>query len=219
MKTEALTFLKEDILSLGRMVDKTVEEVGRLLQHESNISFDLIEEREKKINDASQAIEEKCLDLLLEKDVLDARAIRTLVVSTAIAAKFERIADHAHRVGRMAFWATEDKIEIPPKLSEMAGVIHLMLQDVLLSFVSDDALKAEEVVVKDAQVNYLHDVLSKELLSDLGAQDQDKAQMRAQFLFCARFLERMGDACVSISRKVYFIVTGNRLKKESPETK
>ena len=217
VKTEALTFLKEDILTLGRMVDKTVEEVGRLLQHETGISFDLIEEREEKINDACQAIEEKCLDLLLEKEALEAKEVRALVGSTAIAAKFERIADHAHRVGRMAFWAAEDKIEIPPELSEMAGIIHLMMQDVLLSFVSDDEIKAQEVVTKDSQVNYLHDVLSKQLLSDLGAQDQAKAQMRAQFLFCARFLERMGDACVSVARKTYFIVTGIRLKKESTE--
>src|ERR1700722_16494775 len=98
------------------MVDKTVEEVGRLLQHETNVDVDLIEEREEKINDACQAIEEKCLDLLLEKESLDAKDIRTLVVSTAVAAKFERIADHAHRVGRMAFWATQDKVEIPPQL-------------------------------------------------------------------------------------------------------
>ncbi len=218
VKTEALTFLKEDILSLGRMVDKTVEEVGKLLQHETSVNIDLIEEREEKINDACHAIEEKCLDLLLEKDALDAKEVRTLVGSTAIAAKFERIADHAHRVGRMAFWAEQDGMDIPPELSEMAGVIHLMMQDVLLSFVTDDEKKAQEVVNKDSQVNYLHDVLSKQLLSDLGAQDQAKAQMRAQFLFCARFLERMGDACVSVARKVFFIVTGNRLKKETAET-
>jgi len=142
-----------------------------------------------------------------------------LVGSTAIAAKFERIADHAHRVGRMAFWAGQDKVEIPPELAEMTGVIHLMMQDVLLSFVADDEKKAQEVVAKDSQVNYLHDVLSKQLLSDLGAQDQASAQMRAQFLFCARFLERMGDACVSVARKVFFIVTGNRLKKDAVEAK
>ncbi len=217
MKTEELTFLKEDILALGRLVDKTVEEVERLLRHETTVDVDLIDDREDEINDACQAIEEKCLDLLLEKQALDAKEIRTLVGSTAVAAKFERIADHAHRVGRMAFWAAQDSIDIPPQLAEMAAIIHLMMQDVLLSFVTDDAQKAEEVTEKDSQVNYLHDVLSKQLLSDLGAQDQEQAQMRAQFLFCARFLERMGDACVSVGRKVYFIVTGKRLKKETTE--
>ena len=214
LKTEALTFLKEDVLALGRMVDKTVEDVERLLRHQTSVNVDLIEEREEQINDACQAIEEKCLDLLLEKQALEAKEIRTLVGSTAVAAKFERIADHAHRVGRMAFWAGQDEIEIPPQLAEMAGIVHRMMQDVLVSFVTDDAQKAQEVMAKDSQVNYLHDVLSKQLLSDLGAQDQEHAQMQAQFLFCARFLERMGDACVSVGKKIYFIVTGNRLKKD-----
>ena len=219
MKTEAITFLKEDVLALGQMVDKTVEEVARLLRCEPESNINVIEEREELINDACQAIEEKCLDLLLEKDALDARDIRTLVGSIVIAAKFERIADHANRVGRMAFWAGQDQIEIPPQLSEMATVIHRMVQDVLLCFVTDDEKRAQEIVIKDSQVNYLHDLLSKQLLSDLGAQDQENAQMRAQFLFCARFLERMGDACVSVARRVFFIATGNRLKKESAKVK
>src|SRR5580704_267170 len=109
LKTEALTFLKEDVLALGRMVDKTVEDVERLLRRETNVDIELIEGREEQINDACQAIEEKCLDLLLEKQALEAKEIRTLVGSTAVAAKFERIADHAHRVARMAFWAGQDK--------------------------------------------------------------------------------------------------------------
>lgn len=214
MKSESITFLKEDVLALGQMVDRTIEEVARLLKGEAEPDISIIEEREELINDTCQNIEEKCLDLLLEQDVVDAREVRTLVSSTIIAAKFERIADHANRVARLAAWANEDKIAIPPQLVEMALVIHRMVQDVLLCFVADDEKKAQEVVLKDSQVDYLHDLLSKQLLSDLGAQDPAAAQMKAQFLFCARFLERMGDACVSVARRVFFIATGNRLKKE-----
>ncbi len=214
VQTEAITFVKEDVLALGQMVDKTVEEVRRILALEPGGEIGIIEEREKLINDACQAIEEKCLALLLEKDVLDAREIRSLVSSIMIASKFERMGDHANRISRMVLWAREDGIAIPPQLAEMANIIHCMLQDVLLSFVTDDEKKAQAVVLQDNQVNYLHDLLSKQLLSDLGSQDQTGAQMRAQFLFCARFLERMGDACASVARRVFFIVTGTPLIKE-----
>ncbi len=218
MNTEAITFLKEDVLALGQLVARSVEESSRLLRKEKAASLTFIEEQEEVINAACQDVEEKCLDLLLEKQALDAREIRILVGSTLIAAKFERIADHANRVGRMACWASEDGVEIPAELPEMAAVVHRMVQDVLLSFVTDDAAKAQSIVQRDSQVNYLHDVLSKKLLSTLGEQDQAQAQMGAQFLFCARFLERMGDACVSIAKRVFFFVTGNRLKRESIET-
>jgi phosphate transport system regulatory protein PhoU len=215
VKTEAITLVKEDVLSLGQMVNKTVEEVAQILRLEPGTDIGVIEEREELINDACQAIEEKCLELLLAKDVLDAREIRALVSSIMIAAKFERLADHANRISRMVLWAREDGIEIPPQLAEMADVIHCMVQDVLLSFVTDDEKKAQAVVLQDNQVNYLHDLLSNQLLSDLGEQDQAGAQMRMQFLFCARFLERMGDACASIARRVFFIATGKHLKKQS----
>ncbi len=218
MRTEAITFLKEDVLALGQLVDRSVEEVTLLLRGDNTVSLSVVEDREEVINEACQSIEEKCLDLLIEEDRWGAREIRTLVSSTIIATKFERIADHANRVGRMASWASEDGIEIPIQLPEMAAVVHRMVQDVLLCFVTDDINKAQEVLQRDSQVNYLHDVLSKQLLSTLGEQDQERAQMRAQFLFCARFLERMGDACSSIAKRVFFIVTGNRLKREPAES-
>ncbi len=217
MKTEAITFLKEDVLAMGQLVSTSVEEVARLLRSEAGADLAFVEEQEELINDAYLAVEEKCIDLLLEKQSLDVREIRFLLGSNNIAAKFERIADHANRVGRMACWAAEENIAIPPELSEMCNAVHRMLTDAMISFVSDDALKAQEILQRDAQVDYLHDVLSKRLLSDLGEQDQANAQMRAQFLFCARFLERMGDACVSIAKKVFFIVTGNRLKRDAVE--
>jgi phosphate transport system protein len=218
LRTEALTFLKEDVLALGQLVDRSVDEVTRLLRGDDSVNLAVVEDREELINEACLSIEEKCLDLLIEEDRWGAREIRTLVGSTIIATKFERIADHANRVARMACWASEDGIEIPAQLAEMAAVVHRMVQDVLLSFVTDDIIKAQEILQRDSQVNYLHDVLSKQLLSTLGEQDHERAQMRAQFLFCARFIERMGDACSSIAKRVFFIVTGNRLKKEPAES-
>lgn len=216
MRTEAITLLKEDVLAMGQMVTRTVEEMTKLLKNEPSASLNFVEEQELTINQSCQDIEEKCMDLLLDKDLISAKDIRALVGSTIIGAKLERMADHANRVARIASWAIEEEIEIPSELAEMGTLIQRMVQDVLLSFLTADTGKAQEVLQRDSHVNYLHDLLSKQLLSDLGEQDQVGAFMRAQFLFCARFLERMGDACTSIAKRVYFIETGTRLK---PETK
>jgi len=215
MKTEIITFVKEDVLSLGQLVDKTVEELVAIVSSDSAIDISAIEEREELINESCYSIEEKCLDLLQERHSLDAREIRAVVGSIMIATKFERLADHSSRVSRMMLLAKEDGFEIPPQLAEMAEIVHCMVQEVLLSFVADDKEKAEAVIAQDSQVNYLHDLLSKQLLHELGEQNQVNAQMGAQFLFCARFLERMGDACASIARRVFFIITGTYLKKPS----
>lgn len=217
MRTEAITLLKEDVLAMGQMVTRTVEEMTKLLKNEAGASLSFVEEQELRINQYCQDIEEKCMDLLLDKDLISAKDIRALVGSTIISAKLERMADHANRVARIASWAIEEEIEIPSELAEMGTLIQRMVQDVLLSFLTDAADKAQEVLQRDSHVNYLHDLLSKKLLSDLGEQDQVGAFMRAQFLFCARFLERMGDACTSIAKRVYFIETGTRLKAEAKE--
>jgi phosphate uptake regulator len=54
--------------------------------------------------------------------------------------------------------------------------------------------------------------LSKQLLQNLADQDQAHALMGAQLLFASRFLERMGDLCSSIAKRIYFIATGERIK-------
>lgn len=214
MKTQAITLMKEDILSLGRMVSSSVAELVRLLNRDPAAKFELVEEQEELINEKCLRIEEKCLDLLTEREGLQPQEIRTLVGSTLLAAKFERLADHAHRVAKLVSWASDDDMQIPPELAEMANVVHRMVEDSLVCYLTDAADKVPEVVQRDSHVNYLHDVLSKKLLSDLGVQDQEEAQTRTQFLFCARYIERMGDCCTSIAKRTYFIVTGTRLKSE-----
>ncbi|CAN5611316.1 phosphate signaling complex protein PhoU [soil metagenome] len=211
MKTESITLIKEEVLTLGRMVETTVYEVTRLLKGDRKADLAMVERQEEEINKLCQEIEEKCVDLLMERDSFGAKEIRALVSIPLIAAKFERLADHANRVARFANWAIEDEIEIPEELPKMAASVYHMVQELLLCFLTDSASKAKEILASDNNVDYLHDVLSKRLLSNLGDQDSAHAQMRAQFLFCSRFLERMGDACTSIAKRVYFLSTGERI--------
>ena len=211
MKAEAITLVKEEVLTLGRMVETTVYEVTRLLKGDTRADLALVERQEEEINQLCQEIEEKCVDLLTEANSFGAKEIRALVSVPLIAAKLERLADHANRVARFANWAIEDEIEIPEELPKMAGAVYHMVQELLLCFLTDSPSKAKEILAGDNTVDYLHDLLSKKLLSDLGEQESARAQMRAQFLFCARFLERMGDACTSIAKRVYFLSTGERI--------
>lgn len=211
MKTESITLIKEEVLTLGRMVETTVYEVTRLLKGDKRADLAMIERQEEEINKLCQDIEEKCVDMLMERETFGPKEIRALVSIPLIAAKFERLADHANRVARFANWAIEDEIEIPEELPKMAAAVYHMVQELLLCFLTDSASKAKEILASDNTVDYLHDVLSKRLLSNLGEQEAGQAQMRAQFLFCSRFLERMGDACTSIAKRVYFLSTGERI--------
>jgi phosphate transport system protein len=214
VKTQAITLVKEDVLSLGRTVNDMVAELTKLLGAESEGDFQLIEKQEEEINGACLRIEEKCLDVLNERHDLKPKEIRTLVCSTLMAAKFERLADHAHRVAKLAGWAKADGATIPSELIEMASCVHRMVEETLLCFLSDDLAKVVPIVQSDSQINYLHDLLSKRLLTALGGQAQEEAQARAQFLFCARYIERMGDCCASIAKRIHFVVTGERISPE-----
>lgn len=215
MKTRAITLMKEDVLSLGRLVSATTNELSKLLQKDPTARFDQIERHEEEINKSCLFIEEKCLDLLSERQDLNEQDIRTLVGSTLIAAKFERLADHAFRVAKFVSWVADENVTIPPELAEMSGIVTRMVEDVLLCFVTDAIERVPEIMQRDSKIDYLHDMLSKQLLLDLGTQNQASAQTSTQLLFCTRYLERMGDACTSIAKRIYFIVSGKRIDKDA----
>lgn len=203
--------MKEDVLVLGRLVSATMQELSKILRKDQNASFDLVIKHEEEINSACHKIEEKCLDLLGEHKDLNQQEIRALVGSTLIAAKFERLADHAFRVAKYVSWVAAEDVQIPPELEEMAGIVTRMVEDVLLCFVTDAVDKVDEIIQRDSQVDYLHDYLTKTLMQDLGVQNQEDAQTSTQLIFCTRYLERMGDSAASVAKRVYFIVTGKRV--------
>lgn len=211
LKTRAVTLIKEDVLGLGRLSCQTMHELSKILRKDPSASFESIVNHEEEINNYCIKIEEKCLDLLNEHKDLSQAEIRALVGSTLIAAKFERLADHALRVAKYVAWVAAEDVRIPPQLAEMSGIVTRMLEDVLLCFLTDAINNVAEIVQRDSQVDYLHDFLSKQLLQDLGAKNQEDAQTATQLLFCTRYLERMGDACSSVAKRIYFIVTGSRL--------
>lgn len=215
MKTRAITLMKEDVLALGRLVSATTNELSKLLQKDPTARFDQIEKHEDEINKSCLRIEEKCLDLLSERQDMNAQDIRTLVGSMLIAAKFERLADHAFRIAKFVSWVADEEVLIPPELAEMSGIVTRMVEDVLLCFVTDAIDKVPEIMQRDSKIDYLHDYLSKQLLQELGKQNQESAQTITQLLFCTRYLERMGDACTSIAKRIYFIVSGKRIEKDA----
>lgn len=211
MKTSAVTLMKEDVLVLGRLVSETMQELSRVLKKDSSAKFEHMIKFEEQINAACQKIEEKCLDLLNEHKDLSQAENRALVGSTLIAAKFERLADHAYRVAKYVSWVASEDVQIPPEFSEIASIVSRMVDDVLLCFLTDNVDRIEEIIQRDSQIDYLHDWLSKKLLQDIGEQNQEAAQTTMQLLFCIRYLERMGDACTSVAKRVNFIVTGKRI--------
>src|SRR5579883_3156314 len=200
--------MKEDVLALGRLVSDTMQELMRILRKDQTANFDHIVSYEEQINKSCQKIEEKCLDFLSEHKDLSQQEIRALVGGTLIAAKFERLADHALRVGRYIAWVAAEDVQVPPQLYEMAAVISRMVEEVLLCFLTDAVEKVPAIVQRDGEVDYLHDYLTKKLMQELGVQNQEDAQTITQLLFCTRYMERMGDACTSVAKRVHFIVTG-----------
>jgi phosphate transport system protein len=191
LKTQAITLMKEDVLSLGRNVNDLVRKVVELLNDNPAVNLADVESLEDQCNAKCVGIEEKCLDLLTEKQDLNPAEVRILLSSTLMAAKWERLADHAHRVAKLVVWFVGAKY--PRELGEMASIVNKMIEETLFCFVTDAVEKLPEIVQK---------------------QDAEAAQRNAQFLFCARYIERMGDCCVSIAKRTHFMVTGERMKSE-----
>ena len=134
--------------------------------------------------------------------------LRTLVTSLRMSADLERMGDLAHHVAkqaRMRYPNSAVPAELIPTITAM-GLVADKLVDKLSSVMEHrDTVRALEIETDDDEMDKLH----RDLISILLADDwQHGIETAIDMTLLGRYYERFADHAVSISRRVYFSVTG-----------
>ena len=134
--------------------------------------------------------------------------LRTLVTSLRMSADLERMGDLAHHVAkqaRMRYPNSAVPAELVPTITAM-GIVADKLIDKLSSVMEHrDTVRALEIETDDDEMDKLHRDLISTLLDDKWNHGIEAA---IDMTLLGRYYERFADHAVSISRRVYFLVTG-----------
>jgi len=147
-----------------------------------------------------------------------AEDLRAVIVALKMAANLERIGDYAKNVAkRTLILATMEPVAgTAASVQRMAAEVQSMIKNVLDAYGTRDIAKADDVRLRDEDVDQMHTSLFRELLTYM-MEDPHQITACSHLLFVAKNVERIGDHVTSIAEYVHFLVAGELPADERPK--
>jgi phosphate transport system protein len=207
----SLREVQDSLLAMGSMVDKAIERAIQALRTRDMALAHQIIEDDRLINQQRFEIEERCLILIATQAPM-ASDLRTLAAALSIITDLERMADHAAGIAKITLMIGDEPtlkplIDVP----RMAEIAREMLRAALDAYVNRDMAAAEQVALRDDEVDELYNQVYRELLTFMMA-DPGTINRATRLLWVAHNLERIADRVTNICERVIFLVTGRLIE-------
>ncbi len=204
-------------------------EMGGLVEGQILASVDALIKRDiewaSKIRAADKnvdALEDKINDMTLRTLALRqpmAADLRSVVCALKVANNLERIGDYAKNIAkRTAVIASTNPVGTSDNtVRRMGKMVQVMVSDVLNAFVNSDLALADEVRIRDEEVDEMHNTLFREMLTYM-MEDPRNITPCMHMLFIAKNLERMGDHATAVAEQVHYVITGSLPSDDRPKS-
>ena len=204
--------LKKRILSLGATVEESVQNsITSIENRDAKLAAQVLE-HDYIIDREEVDIEEECLHTLaLHQPV--AMDLRYVVATLKINNELERIGDLAVNISEQAMYLSQySRLDnIPFDLTGMTQIVKWMLSKSLDSLVNLDVELAQQVKLKDDDVDNIHSDMYQQIEQAI-RQDPELVRNYISLLGVSRNLERIADHTVNIAEDVIYMVQGNIIR-------
>jgi len=148
-----------------------------------------------------------------------AQDLRAVVVAPKIASNLERVGDYAKNIAKRTSVLAQTKPvgSATRTIGRMCEIVQQMMKSVLDAYVARDQAAADDVRLRDEEVDQMHNTLFRELLTYM-MEDPRAITPCMHLLFIAKNVERMGDHTASIAEQVHYMVTGDFIDVERPKS-
>jgi phosphate transport system protein len=209
-----LQSLKEQILTMGGLVDAQVTEAVNALAARDAERARRVMEADRAVDHMELAIDERCIRMLALRQPA-ASDLRFIAAALKMVTDLERIGDLAVNMAeRVAALSEEPPLRAVVELPGMAAAAQKMLRDVLEAFVAGDAVKAEAVMSADATI----DAWAARFLAEVKAvmsEDPSSVARGLATIFFAKHIERMADHTTNVAEMIIYLVRGQDVRHRS----
>lgn len=199
--------LNRDLIDMGVMVEDAMDKAIIALKKQDKKLAKEICDSDDLIDDMENVIERRCLNLIARQQPL-ARDLRTVTTALKIITDLERIGDHASDISEITINMVGEKYIKPlidiPKMAELAKK---MVHDAITAYVNRDNDLALDVSQRDDPVDDLFERIVLELVAIM-KDDITSIDQIINFMFIAKYLERMADHATNIAEWVVYNITG-----------
>ena len=225
-----LSGLERDLLAMGGLAESQLQ--GAL---EALVKFDIesaesIIARDSEIDEHERKIETGALSIIARRQPM-ANDLRYVFGNVKIAGSLERIGDYAKNISKRTIVMSQHSsallpsdLESLPEVGALGAMAQRTVNQVMDSFATRDALKAEMVWQHDHK---LDDKVARVMSSVISNMSQDLIRLEGQnvadiensthLLFIIKNLERVGDHATNIAEVIQFQLSGNWKTAERPK--
>ena len=135
-----------------------------------------------------------------------------------LSGSLERVGDYAKNIAKRTTVLAEQH-QIPgtnKALRRMATDVQGMLKDTLDAFIARDAERAEQVILRDEDVDQRYNALFREFLTHM-MEDPRNITACMHLHFIAKNIERMGDLVTNMAEQVVYMTTGTLPDDDRPK--
>ncbi|MBT3339217.1 MAG: phosphate signaling complex protein PhoU [Anaerolineae bacterium] len=206
--------LKDDILSLGSMVEQAIlGSVDALKKRDIPRSQEIYDEDEL-INAKRFGIESSVMIAIATQQPM-AHDLRLLASILDVAGELERMGDYAKGIAKINVIMGEQKLLKPlVDLPLMAEKTVDMLHRALTAFIEEDVDAAESIPAEDDVIDALYTQIYRVLITYV-IDDPTAIERSNWLLWVAHNLERVGDRVTNICERTIFIATGEMEEVDS----
>ncbi len=143
---------------------------------------------------------------------LDARDLRLVVATKAIATDLERVGDLARNIAGCAQrLARRAAFTLPPEIHSLADDSRAALRAATQAFADIDAAAARTVIAHDDRIDDLQDEIVRDAIARLAA-DPETTEQEIDVIFIAQHLERIGDHATNLAEAAELVAEARNLK-------
>ena len=205
------------IMKMGGMVEAAILDGAQALETRDLELAEKVRKGDKAIDELELKINEEAARAIALRAPVS-KDLRTLLTTIRISASLERIGDYAKNMAkRTAVLADQRPISGPDAaLRRMAREVQGMLNDVLDAYIQRNVELAEQLRLRDQEIDQMYNALFREFLTFM-MEDPRNITPCMHLHFIAKNVERMGDLVTNIAEQVIYLVTGELPEDPRPK--
>lgn len=218
-----LAQLERKVLEMGGLAEAQLGDAMEALVRQDAEAAQALIGRDSEIDECERKIEASALSIIARRQPM-ANDLRYVFGNVKIAGSLERIGDYAKNIAKRSLILTKARVQIPHDMAALGSLAQRTVRDVMDSFTTRDAHKAEMVWQHDHELDDLVARVMRQVISRMSqdligntAKTTEEVECSTHLLFVTKNLERVGDHATNIAEVIQFQLSGGWKTGERPK--
>jgi phosphate transport system protein len=205
------------VMKMGGLVEHALLNAAEALDKRDEALAESVRAGDRAIDELEDLIHTECARILALRSPT-AGDLRTVLTVMRIVGSLERAGDYAKNLAKRSLVLSQMQVVAgaTSSIARMARSVVGLLRDALDAFAARDAVLAEDVRNRDAEVDQMYNALFREFLTHM-MEDPRNITACMHLHFIAKNIERVGDHATGIAEQVIYLVKGAMPEAERPK--